>query len=81
MKALVFLTVGCLAHFREMLEDALVSEFTEAHDELLAKFVGSFSGLHFPKMFVCFRTRSPGAGIIGSQGESQGLYILPSLLS
>ena len=50
MKALVFLTVGCLAHFREMLEDALVSEFTEAHDEILAKFVGSFSGLHFPKM-------------------------------
>ena len=32
-------------------------------------------------LFVCFHTRSPGAGIIGSQGESQGLYILPSLLS
>ena len=24
-------------------------------------------------LFVCFHTRSPGAGIIGSQGESQGL--------
>ena len=61
MKALVFLTVGCLAHFREMLEDALVSEFTEAHDELLAKFFGSFSGLHFPKMFVCLFVFVPEA--------------------
>ena len=32
-------------------------------------------------LFVCFHTRSPGAGIIGSQGESQGLCILPSLPS
>ena len=26
----------------------------------------------FPCLFVCFHTRSPGAGIIGSLGESQG---------
>ena len=32
-------------------------------------------------LFVCFHTRSPGAGIIDSQGESRGLCILPSLPS
>ena len=31
-------------------------------------------------LFVCFRTRSPGAGIIGSQGISLGrLVILPPI--
>ena len=26
-------------------------------------------------LFVCFHTRSPGVGIIGSQGESQGILV------
>ena len=40
-------------------------------------FVLTTAGLPCPVMFVCFRIRSPSAGIIGSRGEFQGLCILP----